>query len=100
MLLLRLAISVSGGLLLLILFVGMTWMLSHNFPGEGPDTPAARRMALAYSWVFQLVNPLNIGQFNRTALTLAFPVLAYSSVVYLVLSFFGVPRRRNNSTLL
>ncbi len=75
-------------------------MLSLNFPAEGADTRAARRMAIAYSWVFQLVHPLNLGQFNRTALILACPVLAYSSVVYLVLSFFGVPRRRNNSTLL
>jgi len=74
----------------------MTWMLSINFPAEGADTNAARQMELSYSWIFHLINPLNLSPFNRTALVLACPVLAYSSLIYLALSLFGVPRKTNN----
>ena len=48
----RILLSIAGGILLLTLFVAVTWALSTNFPAEGADTPIARQVAMTYSWVF------------------------------------------------
>ena len=88
----RILFSVAGGILLLVLFVAATWSLSINFPAEGADTLAARRVALTYSWVFSIAHSLGIHGLPGTALILGAPVLVYSAIVFVILSSFGIPR--------
>ena len=88
----RVLFSIGAGFLLLGLFVALTWSLSINFPAEGADTLAARRVALTYAWAFQLAHSLGIHGLPGTALILGAPVLAYSAIVFIILSSFGIPR--------
>ena len=88
----RILFSIGVANLLLVLFVTLTWSLSINFAAEGADTLAARRTALTYSWTFQLANSLGIHGLAGTALIFGAPVFAYSAIVFILLTSFGIPR--------
>src|SRR4051812_25312052 len=89
----RVLLSIGAGVLLLWLFIALTWSLSINFPAEGADTLAARRVALTYAWAFQFAHSLGVHGLAGTALILGAPVLAYSAIVFIILSSFGIPRQ-------
>ncbi|MDZ4404942.1 hypothetical protein [Prosthecobacter sp.] len=97
----RILLSIAGGILLLALFVAVTWALSINFPAEGADTPIARQVAVTYSWAFFLAHSLNIRGLPPpvlSALILGVLVLAYSGIVFIILTCLGIPRRKQHPT--
>lgn len=97
----RILLSIVAGILLLALFVAVTWALSINFPAEGADTPIARQVAMTYSWVFRLAHSLNIHGLPPPVLStliLGVPVLAYSGIVFIILTCLGIPPQKQRPT--
>ena len=97
----RILLSIAGGILLLVLFYAATWTLSDNFSAEGADTPIARQIAMTYSWVFFLAHSLNIHGLPQpvlAALITGIPMLAYSGLVFIILTCLGIPRRKQHPT--
>ena len=95
MLLLRIALSVFIGFLCLAGLVVLTGLLSHNFAAEGADTVAARQVAVAYDWACPLVRRLDVEPVAGTVIIIGCPLLAYSLVAFLILTFLRFPRRRS-----
>jgi hypothetical protein len=91
----RILFSIAGGALLFVLLVAITWSLSMNFPAEGADTPMARRVDVLWSWSFYVVDTLRIDGLLGTAFILGLPILAYSAIIFAVLSTIGIPRHKN-----
>jgi fructose-specific phosphotransferase system IIC component len=91
----RFLISAVSGVVLLVVFIGITWCLSHNFPAEGADTSAARKAALTYSWIFPIAHSLDLDGLPATAFILGVPAAAYSLCIFALTSFVARLRGRN-----
>lgn len=88
----RIIYSIAGAVLFLVFCYAVTWALSRDFAHEGADTPVAQRFALTWSWASPVINALHVEGPLGAAIGLGLPLLAYSALIFSVLTVIGIPR--------
>ena len=84
----RIIFSILGGVALLVLFLSATWLLSDQFAAEGADTPAARQIALTYSWIFPVAHSMNLHGLLAVPFIFGVPIAVYSVIIFVLSSCY------------